>query len=305
MNKFLIALLAVSLLPACGNTAATVTDTESVEESSSELSQYGYTYVTIRRDQRRCAAPRCGGYWVSDVNKSLPEVYVSDLSFYSSALEEFRNDMEVIDANETILRGRLSALDAASQTRKLVVKDAWRGIPGSKVVAGDNFYKVERMNTLCAPYQSCPMLECKGVNGLKMGGYGHAFQSTRAVQNKMSKEWIENAALNGEALVSGLYLKSQKLPAEATYILEAGNVFFKIPLQWSCPAFRLAAPPAGKAWSMKYSNGCVVPDRIVTPGVCPRNFETCGAHMNEVRFSAGANNCESLVCEPDFAHVVR
>ncbi len=49
-------------------------DAANVDESKADLGGT-YTYYSVTRDQRRCAAPMCGGYWVSRVNASTTRCF--------------------------------------------------------------------------------------------------------------------------------------------------------------------------------------------------------------------------------------
>jgi hypothetical protein len=292
-----VLLAACAVMFSCGNSASvSMNDFETSDESADALSQKADTFVTIRRDQRKCASPQCGGFWVSDLNKTQTESYVSDLNFATEAasLSTASENLMTVDANVVIVQARLGAADATTKVRKLMVKAAWRGLPGAAVGASDKFYRVQRVVTLCAPNQPCAILEAKGVNGNKSGGFANALAFDAALETNVSKDWLTTATLDGDSLVVGSIAKNT---------LTASNVFLKLPLQWSCPVFKLAAPKEGNVWTMKYANGCVVPDRMVEPGPCARFLKLCAPGYRTVTYSEAPKACSAIACEPEFASV--
>src|SRR5262245_31897030 len=46
-----------------------------------QISEKNPAYVTLKRDVRRCAAPLCGGYFITEVNRTREAQYVSGLEF--------------------------------------------------------------------------------------------------------------------------------------------------------------------------------------------------------------------------------
>jgi hypothetical protein len=149
------------LSTACGVSSLEVEGTEdTLADDSQELSTTKDTFVIARRDYRRCVSPMCGGYWVKDLNSTMQERYVSAFDFSDSSL--LASTYDVIRGapdNELILFGRLGPKESRFDTRTLMVKLAYRGMPGRTFSATDKFYgvfpsKIACTTTPCANLQT-------------------------------------------------------------------------------------------------------------------------------------------------------
>ncbi len=311
MNKLL--LLAVSVFAVgCGvsNVAALDEAAEFDGADESELSTRSYTYLTIRRDYRKCMSPYCGGYWVKDVNVAagVPEVYVSGLTYVNGSISPAgREQLTSAADGEIVIRGRLGAIHRPTGTRKLVVRDAYRGLPGAWRAPDTTFYTVERLVTACLPSQPCPMLEGKALNRQARPTSAQRLELQDALAPMVSEPWLREQVLSGEAIVAGQFLTAQKLPAPATTSLSVSDVFFKLEAGWSCPVFRLAQCPDGGTWTFSYSSiGCIVPAGCVQGGACIALAPPdCAPGYRAVSYSAKPFACSAQVCEPEFFSVVR
>lgn len=307
MNKLLWLLAAVSMF-SCG--VSTVALDESVEaevtESEDDLSASAYTHVIARRDYRKCASPYCGGWFVKDVNKAnATEQYVSDVTYVNGSISAAgRDQLRSAGDNELLLLARLGALDKKTNTRKLVVRTAWRGLPGKTVASTDTFYALTR-RAPCAS-STCPTHDAKQLNGSTTAHRG-TLNLSRAAEGQLNRGWLEAQALDEDALVAGRFFFAYKPPAPATSSLDVANVFVKLEASWSCPIFKLAPCPNQGAWTYTYSSsGCIVPDRCVTPGACIALApQACANGYRTLSFAAAPRSCGAQVCEPEFINVVR
>ncbi|UQA60098.1 DUF6748 domain-containing protein [Polyangium aurulentum] len=132
------------------------------------------TYYTARYDVRRCAAPMCGGYFVSAVNQAETECadgtrgsecYVADLdlswfrhnAFGQNALRDAigprREDTRVV------LFGDLDSGSTGYGT--LTVRSAW--IAPQRVAYVGEFYKA-RFNDLVCVVAPCPSFDAETLN---------------------------------------------------------------------------------------------------------------------------------------------
>lgn len=313
MDKHLVlaALVAVFSVGCGVSNVAAVDEAGGVEATDeSELSARRYTYLTVRRDSRKCRSPYCGGYWVKDVNQAADtaETYVSGLTYVNGSISAIgREQLTSAGDGELVLRGRLGAIDRATGTRKLVVKEAWRGLPGARPAPDHRFFAVERLVTACLPSQPCPMLEGTALN---VGGPAKPAQRLElqdALAPMVSEAWLREQVLSGEALVAGQVLTAQKLPAPPTTALSVSNVFFKLEAGWSCPVFKLAQCPNGGTWAFEYSSsGCVVPAGCVQGGACVALAPPdCAPGYRPVHHAARPFACSAQVCEPEFLRVGR
>lgn len=98
------------------------------------------TYLELRRDFRRCAAPRCGGFFVSRVNRlTTPcadgsrsaECYVSELDFSALGLSGEQAASVEAAPEEFVLRGDIESLNSElGEVGRLSVTEAWQGHAG-------------------------------------------------------------------------------------------------------------------------------------------------------------------------------
>src|SRR4051812_30321485 len=102
----------IALAAACGGTA----DLDSNEDDATAAS---YHLFTVRRDERKCAAPMCGGFWATAISEDASPVYVADLDLSRAGLSS-ESVVRSAPGEELLLRARISK-------GKLIVKDAWRG----------------------------------------------------------------------------------------------------------------------------------------------------------------------------------
>lgn len=303
----------VVVLAGCGVSTAKVSEGDDgvaeLVEGEAELSSGTYTYVTVRRDYRRCASPYCGGYWVKDVNvANAAEQYVSAITYVNGSISPLgRQQLAEAADGELVLRARLGALDSRTRTRKLVVRSAWRGLPGKTLASTDRLYAVDRLVTACLPGTSCPSLEAVELNGPRTVKYAQRLNVATAADGQLSRDWLEAQALDGETLTAGRFLTSRKHPAPAVTELDASNVYVKLAAQWSCPVFRLARCPNEGTWTYKYdSSGCIVPDRCVEGGACIALApQPCANGYRALNFAAAPFACSAQVCEPEFIDVIR
>lgn len=288
----------VLVLAACGVSEVEVDDgLEGVEaaETSDELSAFGTTVVTLRRDQRRCVSPMCGGYFAKDVNRTSAEQYVSGLDFSRSGLDETTRQ-EVLGAadGEVLVRGRLGPQESRFNTRPLLVTEAWRGLPGVTVQPQDVIYRVDRQ-AFCtgAP---CRSWRATRMNVGTFGGFNE-LTANLSVTPLLDLPWILNEAYTKNALVAGTVQR-----VRTTYtILGASQVFLKLPQVASCRTVRPAACTGGRIRGFERGlDRCLTPKACVIPPPCaPRDVE-CPAGYTLSTWT-GASGCPMHACDPEFA----
>ncbi len=302
MNKLFFAVLVVF---SCGAVEPVSFDeTEQNESVEGELTGTKLSYVTLRRDFRRCVAPLCGGYWAKELNTTNEETYVSGLTFAGSELVGAAQQ-DVLDTPlaELVVRGRLSAKESRFQTQKLVIRQAWRGLPGVQFDAAQSFFSLSLGTGLCESRVPCTVANAAQLNAPRQTGLVSSIVSFSNVPAGVSKDFLSEQTMNKSALVAGTLSGTEG----STKTLAVGQVFLKLPSQWSCQTFKLAACPESKTWAFRYdSTGCVVPDRCVDSGACIALVQqVCTEGYREVSF-AGANfGCTQTACEPAFSRVNR
>ena len=78
------------LATACGGAI------DQLDAGEDDATAASYALFTVRRDERKCAAPACGGWWATALRTDATPSYVSDLDFSRAHLD---------DRTESQLRG--------------------------------------------------------------------------------------------------------------------------------------------------------------------------------------------------------
>jgi hypothetical protein len=119
-----------------------------------------YTYFAIHRDQRKCAAPACGGYFVNRAGRATTTCadhntaaacYVYDLDLTQAGLSPAQQTQlqdaadHVIAGTETLLRGRL--VRGGNGLGHFVVTEGW--IAASAPAVDGVFVKVRDSGARC------------------------------------------------------------------------------------------------------------------------------------------------------------
>jgi hypothetical protein len=296
--RILGAMLAVAVV-GCGVSDSSVTENApDVLEDGAELSASSRTYVALRHDDRRCISPLCGGYWVRDLNRATPtEKYVSGLDFTGSGLGAAEEAIVREGLGEVVLRGKLGPVEAQFGTRTFVVSEAWRGMPGKAVAAGDSFFKLSTATVQCirAP---CPSYRAVRGN-FTAQTYFHALELDRAAAGRLDLAWLEKRATQDGALTAGALVRSGEV-----LTLEASNVFVKLPeAAGPCPLVK--QPPCASGMSRTFvrnEDRCIVSSQCVAQGVCTQLVPTCGEGTTRVTWASAPRACPQMVCEPSWLH---
>jgi hypothetical protein len=158
--KSLLALAPGFLLLACSGVAADAdasADAEVDSISQDLLTTSEPSFFSLRRDVRRCAAPRCGGFFVERVNVPLTrcadgrrrsECYVAELDLAALGLSEKQEAELRGDAERFLLRGEIEPLAGDSpELGSLAVSEAWRG--QGALPAPGAFLRVKNEGIVC------------------------------------------------------------------------------------------------------------------------------------------------------------
>lgn len=291
--------LVAMLVGACVGAPADESDLEEPaagDVSADALTAWSDAVVSLRRDTRRCAAPLCGGYFARDVNRSAAEVYVSALDFSRAAFDDLTRQ-DVLDGadGEVLVRARLGALDARSNTRPLMVSEAWRALPGFAPRADDVVYRVDRQAV-------CVGVPCRSWRATRMNvgtsaSFNELTASALAATPFVDAAWAVNEAYARGALVAGRV----RLVRAYYAVLDAGRIYLKLPQRALCRTPPLARCPSGtlQAWTRGLDR-CLAPAGCVRAEGCESVRVTCPAGYT-ARTWVNASGCSAGVCDPDFA----
>jgi hypothetical protein len=148
----------------------------SIEEAVQLLPSDGDVWFVLRRDARKCAAPRCGGWFVKQVNRATttcldgseaPECYVEGLDWSST---RFSADEQVkLSATPAVFRGAFVAAEDVGRFAALRVGDVWAPAVTPSVVGGylepaATFYRASDNGARCITWP-CPTTTQQKLNG--------------------------------------------------------------------------------------------------------------------------------------------
>ncbi len=300
----LIGLLAAAAGCGVGSEATVEEGVDAVSVVEEDLGTTSQSYVRVRVDPRRCMAPMCGGYWVSDVNRvTLSERYVSHLDFSVSGLSEDDADrVRSAPAGELLLRGRLGAPDATYSTRAFLVTEAYRGMPGVVPAAGEAFYRAgprtPQINCFAAPCDNEVATKLNYTAKTNFTGY----QVDRAAVPFADKTWLIGRIAAHGALVSGKFVSGQLFPGGREKLLSASQVFLRIPDRVGpCPMPPIYLCSAGKEQTYNHTaDRCDLPAQCAAPGTCSSFVPICAQDYSRYSWRQGDSACFAHACYPAF-----
>ncbi|MFO0614629.1 MAG: DUF6748 domain-containing protein [Polyangiaceae bacterium] len=282
--------------PASGPTDSE--DGATAEEDA--LSATARAYVTLQRDLKKCAAPKCGGWFAKDINKANPTPrYVSGLDFANANLDEDSIDQVLGAADgEVVLRAKLGPLDSASGTRTLLVYEAYRGLPGTTAATGDLYYATKPRD----PQIQCFTAPCNNLTTKKLNTT-QTQDITRtdvAFKDRIDNAWLTERAEQEGAIILGNVHSGAQFPGGKEKVLSARNVFLKLPeIQGPCPQFKLAACPSGQTRTYtRDTDRCILPGECVPSGACPQFVPSCNAGFELRSWASAPFGCNAYVCDP-------
>lgn len=275
-------------------------ETDEVVSEEDELSATARAYVTLQRDYRKCAAPKCGGWYAKDVNKKNPTPrYVSALDFKNANLDD-ESIEQVLSApdGELVLRAKLGPIDAASGTRKLLVYEAYRGLPGMVPATGDFYYSVDARD----PQIQCFTAPCNNLTTKKLNTtqVQDLTRTDVAFADRIDNAWLTARAETADAIIVGNVHKGAQFPGGKETVLSARNVFLKLPeIQGPCPQFKLAACPEGQTRTYtRDTDRCILPGACVESGACAAFVPSCNEGFALQSWASAPFGCDAHVCDP-------
>lgn len=294
-------------LAACAPMSGDVADEGPIEAEASDLGASQRSYVTLRRDLRKCAYPMCGGWFVSDVNRKNPkEVYVSQIDFADSDLDG--PDAEIVTSapdGEVVLHGKLADLadwdDPAMKSFR--VSSAWRGMPGQAVAAGDVFHAVAAVDPPVQCFTApCPNVEVTPLHRTKTSTIDR-IETSHFAERLLDQEWLQDRALHGDAIVAGTIGDGEVFPGGPEQVLHASQVFVRLPEgEVACPQSRPACDAeAGEvAIYTRDADRCVVLEGCTQGGACALFVPQCSEGHALVSWTGGMFGCTVYACDPAF-----
>ena len=295
MKKIAFSVALVLCAASCGGSI------EPLDQGEDDAAAASYLLFTVRRDLRKCAAPACGGWWVSAVHQDASPLYVSGLDFSRTKLDAAAQDaVRAAPGEELLFKARIGAADKRGQ-RMLLVKDAWRGMPGVAAGGQDVVYSVAAR----VPQKTCVAAPCNNQVATAMGS-GKTTELTRvgvqrAAQAFVDQEWLQNRVVYHGALVAAHVASGQKMAAGAEVVLDASQVWLHLPENAGpCAQPREDACSGGQvqAWD-RTPDRCIEPLGCVNRGVCSMMMmPSCPAGYVAITWSSAPNGCPATACDP-------
>jgi hypothetical protein len=270
---------------------------EEAIEKSKEINAYA---LVVRRDTRRCVAPRCGGYVIRLLNNSL-ERYISGIDI--KALDPVTlKQMAGAGDGEIVLRGYFGTPEKTFNTRPFVALEVYRGMPGIVFASGEQFYQATgrepEIECLIAP---CPN-EVATLLNTKKSRYFDGYSVKRSVVSWGDEAWLTERIRADGAIVSARFTNGEHFPGGYEQILDASNVFVRLPYSdGPCPLtpIRKCEEPLVNVFT-RTPDRCVVPNGCVRPSVCPAFVPVCPTGYTLDSWAVAPDGCSAFTCDPSF-----
>ncbi|MBL8918221.1 MAG: hypothetical protein JNJ54_05135 [Myxococcaceae bacterium] len=297
-HKTWLAMWLLAVGAGCGVSSAEVELTGeevALEDDSFELSTTKDTFLIARRDSRRCVSPMCGGYWVKDLNSTMQERYVSAFDFSESSLPDSAQDaVRGAPDHQLVVFGRLGPKESRFDTRTLLVKRAWRGMPGKTFGPSERFYGVFPTKIACLT-TPCAYLQTTRLNRAT----GHTMSTdvdvSAALAMLVDEQWMRSRVFSGKTVIAGTIVRKNR-----HVTVTASQVFVELPDRVvPCPIARPPRCPSGQLASFeRTADRCTLPTGQCTPpGVCAYYVPACDEGYRQVSWM---NICPRYACEPEF-----
>jgi len=235
------------------------------------------SYLTLRRDLRRCAAPRCGGFFVDSVNRATlrcadgqrsAECYVADLDLGALGLSAEQEAALRGSPESFLVLGELTPLDTrAGRLGQLLVSEAWQGHPG--ITPSGRFFRARNDGIVCITFP-CLSFSAELVNREQP-----SFQIAEIDLSAVSDD--PSGAFEQLSAPDGLLLAGQRSvvrgPAGRALGLEASEFYLPFVAQTqSCGGLRPSPCAEGSFCNFPPESICGAADG---PGVCEPIPQIC------------------------------
>ncbi|MBS1123052.1 MAG: hypothetical protein H6Q90_5280 [Deltaproteobacteria bacterium] len=270
-------LLATSLLiPACSSPstdelAGETSDDDVVDGKADSAVDGAYTYFELTADQRKCASPICGGFFLDRLNRTTTlchdhaaraACYTPVLDMSESGLSDASYDKLVEAANQSaapgvraIVRGRFASTNTTTPRPELgrfIVTEVW--LSQTEAVSDGVFAKVKDAGIRCiaAP---CPSMREKGLNTTR---------SAMIAEVDYAEAGLDDAQL--EAVVQDLFTPSGLIIAGDRFTVHEGGR--KAKGRTATAVFRRLAEPVEAACFVGGCSGQICSDQEGVISTC-------------------------------------
>ena len=300
MSRSVLASVVLAVLCGCG--AGVVDSSSDAVGIDDALSTVTAGFVTVQRDARRCAAPACGGYFVTQVNHSLAAIYVAALDFSQSNLDDgtIAKVTGAPDA-ELLLYGKLGRTSRTTHTRNFIVLDAYRGMPGRTVGSSDHFYSVASNGKQClaAP---CNALTATKLNSTAQPKDFTTLSVASAAAAFVDQTWLSHRVLDRNAIVAASFTSGTRYPTGTESVLDSSQVFLHLPESVGpCPMLMPMNCTNGQVNVVeRNADRCLVPAGCANPGICSMMLPACPDGYTLTTWRDVSNACPHAACDPSW-----
>ena len=138
-----------------------------------------------------------------------------------------------------------------------------------------------------------------------VAGEKKAFTSadlTSAKKARVDLNWLAERVHGGRAVVAAKFKTEAAVSGGTEIILDASQVFVKLPESPSCPQFKLAACAAGEAHTFtRDQNRCQVPTGCAKTATCSTSVPACTEGYTLQSWSSLPKACPAYACDPTWA----
>jgi hypothetical protein len=257
------------------------------DTSDEEAALSSDAYFLVRRDDRQCMPPPCGGFFVRELNRPTPATQISEprMSVADPSLAPF-----VFEAprDELIVRGHWARREPRIAPQ-FVVTEVYRGMPGATVTDEEQYFAVTPGDCTandCLPAAARPV----NATGATLVG---SLSVTQAVENGGDPQWLRARILAHGAIVAGSLSGNS---------LDASQVFVRLPDHVGpCASATSVSCDAGRVPIYQRDvKRCLVFAGCSAPGSCLMYLPVCASGYTLHSWSSGSPACPTYACDPDF-----
>lgn len=219
--------LALGLLLAGCQVGADLTSADETAAESVTVRADGY--FIAEHDNRRCASPICGGYWVSPVNASSARCVDGSTAArcYVAALDLAALGIGVTSLDGAVIyRGRIAAATDHAYGR-FVATEAWRSASGAAPTA--SVVRVSTTGTMCT-FLPCAALNVQRINSTTRPLPVVGIDLSRLTLESTARDHVLGDATRDDGvLVAGVRTTAPGNPAtERVPVLRAREAFVRV-----------------------------------------------------------------------------
>jgi hypothetical protein len=251
--------------------------------AASEQPLTGVTYFTITRDLRKCASPRCGGYFVRAVNRMRTvcvdgsrqaQCYVAELA--SATLSTEQLDAIAAAPDQFLVGGAIAACDTESCSGFGVLDVAEANIGHADATPMGIYFRATNNGRVCVT-SPCLSFDAKVLNTVLP-----VFPVADVMLGGVSKDPSDGyAQLNRPSgLLLAANLRMVRGPAGSALALDASEYYLPSPpAKQVCGSRGLPECPQGSYCNILPENACGAADQ---GGTCEVRPEICTDEYNPV-----------------------